>query len=120
VGVRVADVDGDRVAVPGEQRRQTAVDLLEGVVPRSLHQFAPTPHERGAQAVGVVVQLLDPEGLGTEEALGEDVVLVAPHLHDIPPLHRDREPAGRFAEGAGAVMGAGPVLRGHRAGAYSG
>ena len=60
------------------------------------------------QAVGVLVQLLDPVRLRADEAVAEDVLRVAANRHHLPPLGLDLETAGGFAERAGSVV------RGHR------
>ena len=107
----VADVDGDRVApTVGERRREPAVDGLEGLLPRGLDQFAVAPNQRLRQAVRVVVELAQALRLRAQEAVAEDVILVAAHGDDLVVAHRDLEPAGRFAERTGAVV---DRLRGH-------
>ena len=105
VRVRVADVDGHGVAaVLGQQRRQAPVDLLERLVPGRLDQLAVAPDQRRGQAVGVLVQLLEPERLGADEAVAEHVLLVAADRHHLRSLRLHLEPAGGFAERTGAVV----------------
>ena len=79
VGAGVADVGGDRVAaVLGLDGGQPAIDLGEGLVPRRRAQVAAgLADQRGAQAVGILVQLAQRGALGAHEAVAEDVVGVA-------------------------------------------
>ena len=105
VRVRVAHVDGHGVpAVLVEDRREPALDLLERLLPAGLDQLAVAAHQRGGQPVRVLVELLEPERLGADEAAAEDVVGVAAHRHHLPSLGLDLEPAGRLAERTGAVV----------------
>ena len=111
VSAWVTDVDGHRVApTVGERRGEPAVDGLEGLLPRGLHQFAVAPHQRSRQAVRVIVELAQALRLRAQEAVAEDVILVAAHGDDLVVAHRDLEPAGGFAERTGAVV---DRLRGH-------
>ena len=106
VGVRVAEVDGDGVAaVLVEQRPQAAVDLREGLVPRDLLEAGAGAHQRRADPVRVLVQRLQREALGADEAVAEDVLCVAADLGQHAVLERQLEPAGRLAQRAGAVGG---------------
>ena len=68
---------------------------------------AVTLHQRTAQAIGILVQLLERGALGTDEPVAEHVLSVASDAHDLVAPQRDLEPAGRLAEGAGAERGAG-------------
>ncbi len=61
---------------------------------------------RRAQAVRVLVQRLDRDALGAQEAVREDVVGVAADLDELVALEGQLEPAGRLAERAGAEGGA--------------
>src|SRR5205823_14992566 len=101
----VAQVEADRVAsVCLDDRQQPPLDLREGLVPGGLDELAVAPHQRSAQAVGIVLEALAAAALGADEAVREDVVRVAadlPHLAVAGNL--ELEPAGRFAERAGRV-----------------
>ena len=78
VGVRVAEVDGDRVApVLVQQRRQAAVDLGEGLVPRDLLEAGRRCARAACGSGRVLVQGLQREALGADEPVAEDVVRVA-------------------------------------------
>ena len=104
VGVRVAEVGADRVAVAvGEDRAEAGVDRLEGLVPARLDQLAVAADQRRREPVGVGVQLAEAGALRADEALAEDVVGVAADLAS-PRARRARaQPAGRLAERTGAV-----------------
>src|SRR5205814_9565483 len=111
VGARVAEVHGHRIApVLAEDRPETPVDLGEGLVPRRGREHAAPAHERDAQAVRIGVELLEGVGLGTDEALAEDVRLVAADAGHLAPAGADLEPAGGLAQGADVVAGARAVL----------
>ena len=101
---RVADVDRGAVAtVLGQQRREAAVDQLERLVPgRGGERAVGLLEHRRAQAVRVLVQRLDGDALGAQEAVGEDVVGVAADLDELVALEGQLEPAGGLAERAGA------------------
>ena len=101
------DVHGRGVAaVRLEDGGEAAVDLLEGLVPGGLAQLAVAPDQRGGQPVGVLVELLQPVRLGADEAAAEHVLAVAAHGGHPIAVERDLEPAGGFAERAGAVVDA--------------
>ena len=86
VRVGVAEVRGHGVAaVLGQDRGRGAVDLGECLVPGRLDQLAVAPDQRSRQPVGVGVELLDPVGLGADEAVAEDVLGVAAHLDHLVP-----------------------------------
>ena len=55
------------------------------------------PDERRPEPVRILVERLQPVGLGAEEAAAEDVVGVARDLDDLIALGLDREAAGGFA-----------------------
>jgi hypothetical protein len=107
VRARVADVGGDRVAaVLLEQRHQAAVDLLERLVPGRLHELAVAADERRGQAVGVLVERPQARALGADEALREDVGVVAADRLDRVPVEAQLEPAGGLTERARRICGA--------------
>ena len=108
MGRRVAEVHRHRLAaVLGVDRAQALVDERERLLPRDLVEAAVrAPQQRRAQAVGVVVQLAERRALRADEAVAEDVVLVAAHARDAVVLDRQLEAAGGLAERAGADGGA--------------
>ena len=104
VGRRVPDIRGHGIAaVLLEDRGEPAVDLLEGLVPCRLAKLAVAPYQRRGEAVGVLVQLLQPVSLGTDEAGAEDVIAVAADRGHPLAVEGDLEAAGGFAEGTGPV-----------------
>ena len=108
VRVRVAEVDGGRVAVAvGEDRAEAGVDLGERLVPGRLDELAVAADEGRREPVGVRVELADAGALRADEAVAEDVVGVAADLDDLAALERHLEPAGRLAERAGSVVSRG-------------
>ena len=105
VGGGVAEVDGDRVAPAlGERRGEAAVDLRQRLLPARLDELAVAADERRGQPVGVLVERLQALRLRADEAVAEDVVVVAADRDDLVAAHRHGEAAGRFAERAGAVV----------------
>ena len=107
MGARVADVGGHRVApVARQDRGEAAIDLGEGLVPAGLAQLAVAADQGSGEPVRVLVQLLQPVGLGTDEAAAEHVVAVAAHGGHAIAVERDLQPARGFAEGTGAVVDA--------------
>src|SRR5439155_18461428 len=71
---------------------------------------APPAQEGDAQAVRVRVALLQGVALGTDEALAEDVRLVAADADHLAPAGVDREPAGGLAQRTDVVAGLRAVL----------
>ena len=106
VRVRVADVDGDRVAaVLGEQRRQAPVDLLERLVPGRL---APARRRGGPAACvsrsGSSCSCLSPYAFGQMKPWLR-TSSSSPRTDDhLPSPRRHLESAGGFAERTGAVV----------------
>jgi hypothetical protein len=99
---RVADVDRDGIdAVSLDHRVQAALHLGERLVPGDLVEGVAAPDERGAQAVGVVVQLAERGALRADVALAPHIVLVRADLCDAAVLHGDLEAAHRLTERAG-------------------
>ena len=92
-------------------RRETPVDLGEGVVPRHLVPRITLAHLRLAQAVGIRIELLQRRALRAQEAVAEHVLAVAAHERDLAPLEAQLEPAGRLAQGTGPVDGSGLTVR---------
>jgi len=105
---RVAEVARDRVpAVALLDLVQARRGLVEGGVPRHRHEVrAHAPH-RGAQPVGIVVELGQRRRLGADVAAAERVVVVAADRDDPLALDLDRDAAHRLAEMTG------PEVRGH-------
>jgi hypothetical protein len=89
-----------------EDREQPALDLLERLVPADLHELPVPLHERAADPVRVLVELLERGALRADVALAEDVVLVAADAGDLLPfgtvLQRDLETAPGLAQRARA------------------
>ena len=89
VGVGIAEVHGDGVApVVLDDRRQAALDLGERLVPRRVDELAVAAHQRGAQPVGVLVELLERRSLGADEPVAEHVVTIAADPFDVTALRR--------------------------------
>ena len=111
VDVGVAQIDRHRVPpVLLEDRRQAALDLGEGLVPRRRLQRAGglVLDQRCTQPVGILVQLLEGRALGTDVAAAERVLPVTPDAADGAVVaDLDLEAAGRLTERAG------PEVRGH-------
>ena len=81
-----------------ERERLVPADRLEA--PVGLAQ------QRRSHPVGVVVELLERVALGTDEAVAEHVLLVAPDRGDAVAIERQLEPAGGFTQRARAKGGA--------------
>ena len=71
---------------------------LSGSSPRRTH--------RRAQAIGILVQVLQRGAFGADETAAEDVIVVAADAGYPIAAQRDREPAGGFAERAVAIVDA--------------
>ena len=107
VGDRIAEVGRHRAdPVLFDHRTEQAVHLLERFLPADLHEALAPAHERGAQAVGIFVQLAERGPLRTDVPAAPDVVLVRPDLRDGPALYGHAEPAHGLAERAGLHVGA--------------
>ena len=77
--------------------------IVERLVPGGLREAAVgLLDERRAQPVGVLVQVLQAGRLRADEAVAEDVLLVAADLDDLAPVERHLEAAGGLAERTGA------------------
>ncbi len=107
VSARVPEIRAHRLApVLGDDRRKAVGHDGPRFLPVHLHVHPVALHEGQAQAVGVVVQLLERAALGADEAATEDVGLVAADACD--PLGRwstldgDLQPTTGFAQRAGA------------------
>ena len=112
VGGRVADVDAGGVSsVLVEQRRQPAVDLRECLVPARRLEAAVALDQRRPYAVVVTVEVGEAGALRADEAVAEDIGLVAADLRHPIALDRELEAAGRFAERTGRVAGLGGCHR---------
>ena len=107
----VAAVHGERVAAVALDHAPDAVsDGLPCLLPRDLHVHAVFLQQRPAQAVGVLVQLLERAALRADEPVAEHVVAVAADAHHLLARpHRDLQSARGLAQRAGADDGA--VLR---------
>jgi hypothetical protein len=104
VGSRVPHVRRHGVpAVLLQDGGEPAVDLLERLVPGRLSQLAVATDQGCGQAVGILVELLQPVGLRAQEAAAEDVVAVAADRGHLLAVECHLEPAGGFAEGTGPV-----------------
>ena len=105
---RVALIDGDGVAAVGALhldeplRRQ-----VEGGVPADLLPGRSAAAQGVPQPIGVLVQILQSDGLRTDVPVAEDVLLVAPDGKDAVPVDHDGQPAHRLAERAGPEVGGG-------------
>ena len=107
VRIRIADVCADRPAtVTRDHSAQSLVDLDPRLVPRHGDEFTVALHERCADAVRVLVQLLERASLRTDEALREHVVAVATDARDGVTDDGDLQPARRLAEWTRAKHGA--------------
>ncbi len=79
VGVRVPEVHADGVAVLLKDRRQAAVNERERFVPaHRLKRSVLTAQQRRPHPVGIVVQLLEREALGADEAVAQHVLARRP------------------------------------------
>jgi hypothetical protein len=107
---RVADVDRHGVApVRLEQRPEPLADERERLLPARRRKLAVrAAQQRRAEPVRVLVQILQRDALGAQEAVREHVLGVAAHLQDLVAAHRHREAAGRLAERARSERG--PLL----------
>jgi hypothetical protein len=101
VGVGVAQVDGHRVAVRGQDRGQPVIDEGERLVPARGAMAVAVPDHRRAQAVRVLVQLLERRALGAHEAAAEDVLRVAPDRDELVAVERQLQAARGLAQRAG-------------------
>src|SRR5262249_50731689 len=86
------------VAVALADRDQAGRDLVVGLLPADRLPSGRRTAHGASQALGVVMQLLQPVRLGTDEAARERVVLVATHPDDRLALDLDGEAAGGLAE----------------------
>jgi hypothetical protein len=99
----VAEIQRGGVAtVLLEDRLQPGVDLGERLVPGRLAQLAVAPDHRRAEAIRILVELLEPVRLGTEEAAAEHVVGIAADRDHLGAAGGDLQTARRLAERAGA------------------
>ena len=106
----IAVVDRRRFpAVLFEDRHQAPLDLRERLVPRHWHVTPIALDHGGAEAIGILVQLLEGRPLRADEAPGEDVVAVTTDPHDTAvggtvALDGHLEPARRLTQRAGAKV----------------
>jgi len=101
VRVGVAEVHGDGVAaVLRDDPAQPLLHRRERLVPRAFLEAPVAAQHRGAKAVGVVVEVGEGDALGADEAMAEDVGLVAAHPEAAACLAIQGQPAGRLAERA--------------------
>ena len=100
VGGGVADVDADGVAaVLGGDPGQAVADQRPRLLPARGRELAVrAADQRGAEPVGVLVQVLQRHALRAEEAAREHVVAVAADLDDLIAAQGDLQAAGRLAE----------------------
>src|SRR6202035_4932868 len=97
VSAGVAQVDGDRVAVLCQERRQALRDQLERLVPRRRPvDSVGALDQRRADAIWIRVELLQRVPLGADEALAEDVFPISADRHDLLPLKLDLQAACRL------------------------
>src|SRR5262245_3232896 len=106
MGRWIADVDRHSVtSVPlldfGEPRRA----LVDGFVPADLCPRVAGALERAADSVGVVVEVLEGDGLGADVAAAEGVIVVAADAEDLAVLVLDGDTAVGFTEAAGGERG---------------
>ena len=78
---------------------QPILNQLERLVPRRLAPGISLANLRGMQPVGVFVQFLERNALGTDVALAEAIRRVATHGHHRVVFHGDLQTARRFAQG---------------------
>lgn len=108
VGRGVTHSHGCGVAAMGcHQRGKAAIDFGIGFFPGGGLKHAIALDERSAQAVRVVVQVFQSNGLGADVARAQHVGIVAPDAADLAPFKLDLQPAASFTQGANAVMGGG-------------
>jgi len=109
VGVGVAQVDGHGViAVAGTCGGETPGGPIERLVPGNL---LPTPGgvavEGPAEAIGVRLDVLESDPLGTDVPAAEGILPVTSDGDDGTVLHPDLEATGSLAQGADPVVHAG-------------
>ncbi len=105
VGGGVAEVKGDRVlAMDFLDVMQAPGGLVQSVIPADRHPAVGSALHRVAQAVWVVVQVLQGHGLGADMAFAERVVLVATDGQNLVTAMLDLDTAHGFAEIAGMIM----------------
>jgi hypothetical protein len=102
---RVASVEAHRiatvVALDGDHPRG---DVLERLLPPDALPSARAPPERKADPVGIDVDVLERDALGTDMAAREAVVRVPAYGHHLAIQVLDLQPTHRLAQRAGAVV----------------
>ena len=101
---RIAEVEANRVRTVGtHEGTEQLAEPCEGLVPSHLDQAVRPADQRPAQPVLVVVQFLERDALGTDEAAGAGIRRVPAHTEDLRGrlVDLDQDPAGRLADRAG-------------------
>ena len=110
VGIGVAEVHRHRVAVGGQDRRQTLVDERERLVPARLAKPVASRISGVRMRSGSSCSCAQRRPLGTDEAVAEDVVGVAADRDDPLALQLDLQAAGRLTQRTGAQTRCEPPL----------
>ena len=104
VGRRIAHVGGNRVSsVTVDHFAESALDLAPCLVPFDLDVHTVALHQWLAQAIRVVVQLLQCAALRADVTVRKDVVHVATDSRNRTVLYGDLEAASCFTQRTGSV-----------------
>src|SRR5581483_7259287 len=96
----ISQVHPDRVvAVPGANFEQPCADEIIGLLPRNLSPSERRAPEGAAQPIRVLVQFLDPVGLGAYESPRKGIIFVATNAHNRIAIDFDHHTASCLAEG---------------------
>ena len=105
MGGGVAEIERHRILAVGFlDVVQALSSFVQGLVPADRHPAIGSAFHRMAQAVRVVVQVLQGHGLGADMAFTERVVLVATDGQNLVTSVLDLDTAHGFAEIAGMIM----------------
>ena len=83
---------------------KAARGLVNSRLPGHLLEVAPSAAKRTTQPVGIFVQILEGDGLRTDVAAAQGVVVITADLRDPSVRSLDDDPAHRLAEMAGAMV----------------
>jgi hypothetical protein len=101
----VAEVTGNRLtSMFGDYRLEYFLDASEGSLPGHLLPILAHPHQRAADAIGVVMGLTQIGSLGTNMSQAPHIVWVRSDADDALVLDRDLDAAHALAEGANMRM----------------